>query len=91
MMVKLSLWIVWLIHRQKKKSSIIGVIFIKTAMKAEVDEKMSDGYDERLNALHPLGMGNPEDIANGIVYLLSDMSKWVTGITLSIDGGFTAQ
>ena len=31
--------------------------------------------------------GEPEDIANGIVYLLSDASSWVTGHTLVIDGG----
>jgi len=31
--------------------------------------------------------GEPEDIANGIVYLLSDASAWVTGHSLVIDGG----
>ncbi len=31
--------------------------------------------------------GEPEDIANGIVYLLSDASSWVTGHELVIDGG----
>ena len=32
--------------------------------------------------------GNPLDIADGIVYLLSDASSWVTGTSLVIDGGF---
>lgn len=40
---------------------------------------------------YPLGYGEPSDVANGIVYLLSDASKWVTGISLILDGGFTAQ
>lgn len=31
--------------------------------------------------------GQPEDVANGAVYLLSDASSWVTGINLTIDGG----
>lgn len=31
--------------------------------------------------------GTPEDVANGVVYLLSDASSWVTGINLAIDGG----
>lgn len=48
-------------------------------------------YNDRLNKLHPLGLGDAEDIAYGIAYLLSDMSKWVTGTILSVDGGFTAQ
>ncbi|MEG0890829.1 MAG: SDR family oxidoreductase [Bacteroidales bacterium] len=33
--------------------------------------------------------GNPEDIAYGIIYLLSNASSWVTGTTLVIDGGIT--
>ena len=40
----------------------------------------------------PLGhMGEPDDIAWGIVYLASDESKFVTGSELVIDGGYTAQ
>jgi 3(or 17)beta-hydroxysteroid dehydrogenase len=43
-------------------------------------------------ALHPLGhIGEPDDIANGILYLASDESKFVTGSELVIDGGYTAQ
>jgi len=38
---------------------------------------------------YPLGFGEPADIANGIVYFLSDASKWVTGTSLTIDGGIT--
>lgn len=33
--------------------------------------------------------GEPEDIANGIIYLLSDAASWVTGHALVIDGGIT--
>lgn len=45
-----------------------------------------------IEAKHPLGhMGEPDDIAWGIVYLASDESKFVTGSELVIDGGYTAQ
>lgn len=40
---------------------------------------------------YPLGFGEPIDVANAAIYLLSDASKWVTGSTLIIDGGFTIQ
>ena len=40
----------------------------------------------------PLGrMGQPEDIAAGILYLASDEMSFVTGAELVIDGGMTAQ
>jgi len=42
-------------------------------------------------ALHPLGhLGEPDDIAWGVVYLASEESKFVTGSELVIDGGYTA-
>ena len=48
-------------------------------------------YLETLNSLHPLGLGEADDIANAVAYLLSDMAKWVTGSVMNVDGGFTAQ
>lgn len=43
-------------------------------------------------ALHPLGhMGEPDDIAMGVVYLASDEAKFVTGAELVIDGGYTTR
>lgn len=44
-----------------------------------------------VDLLHPLGhMGEPDDIAWGVVYLASDESKFITGAQLVIDGGYTA-
>jgi NAD(P)-dependent dehydrogenase (short-subunit alcohol dehydrogenase family) len=46
---------------------------------------------EEVGKLHPLGhMGEPDDIAWGVVYLASEESKFVTGSELVIDGGYTA-
>ena len=44
-----------------------------------------------LEEQHLLGLGKPEDVANACIYLLSDASRWVTGINLVIDGGYTAR
>lgn len=39
---------------------------------------------------YPCGRyGQPEDVANGVIYLLSDASSWVTGTNLFIDGGLS--
>ncbi|PWR21112.1 glucose 1-dehydrogenase [Zavarzinia aquatilis] len=47
---------------------------------------------EGLVSLHPIGrLGVASDIANGILYLASDESSFMTGSELVIDGGYTAQ
>ncbi len=44
-----------------------------------------------LGKLHPVGrIGDPVDVAHGVLYLASDESKFVTGTELVIDGGYTA-
>jgi NAD(P)-dependent dehydrogenase (short-subunit alcohol dehydrogenase family) len=41
--------------------------------------------------LHPLGLGQPDDVAAAVVFLLSDEARWVTGTDLIIDGGYTSR
>jgi NAD(P)-dependent dehydrogenase (short-subunit alcohol dehydrogenase family) len=51
----------------------------------------SSNYSRMLSRI-PLGRyGEPEEIANGVLYLASDESGWVTGSELVMDGGWTAQ
>ena len=45
----------------------------------------------RIKSYHPLGLGHPEDVANACVFLLSDATRWITGTTLFVDGGYTAR
>jgi NAD(P)-dependent dehydrogenase (short-subunit alcohol dehydrogenase family) len=45
----------------------------------------------RLIKMHPLGrLGEPEDVARAVLFLASDDSAWITGISLLVDGGFSA-
>jgi len=37
------------------------------------------------------GLGVPEDIAGAALFLASDDASWVTGVTLPVEGGYTAQ
>ncbi len=48
--------------------------------------------EKEIVSMHPIGrIGKPEDIANAVLYLASHESDWVTGTSLIIDGGYTAQ
>ncbi|WP_208430685.1 SDR family oxidoreductase [Aeromicrobium yanjiei] len=50
----------------------------------------SDAYDATV-AKVPLGrLGTPDDIANAVVYLASDLAGYVTGTSLVVDGGLIA-
>ncbi|MFW5793821.1 MAG: SDR family NAD(P)-dependent oxidoreductase [Bacteroidota bacterium] len=51
-----------------------------------------EAFREQLDSRHPIGhVGEPDDIAYGVLYLASDESKFITGSELIIDGGYTAQ
>jgi NAD(P)-dependent dehydrogenase (short-subunit alcohol dehydrogenase family) len=46
---------------------------------------------DRLISMHPLGrLGEPEDVAMAVLFLASDESRWITGTSLVVDGGFSA-
>ncbi len=50
-----------------------------------------EAFRKALDSQHPIGhVGDPIDIAYGVLYLASDESKFVTGSELVIDGGYTA-
>ncbi|MHC4605790.1 MAG: 3-oxoacyl-[acyl-carrier-protein] reductase [Planctomycetota bacterium] len=60
--------------------------FIETEMTAKLDEKVK----EQLMAGVPLKrMGTPEDVASAVVFLASDLSAYITGQVLVVDGGMT--
>ena len=51
----------------------------------------SEKVKQRFEAMSPLGeLGEPNDIANGVLFLASDESKYMTGSELVIDAGYSA-
>jgi NAD(P)-dependent dehydrogenase (short-subunit alcohol dehydrogenase family) len=47
---------------------------------------------DAMNSLHPIGrVGQPEEIAAGVLWLCDPAASFVTGHVLALDGGFTAQ
>ncbi|NEW78679.1 MAG: 3-oxoacyl-[acyl-carrier-protein] reductase [Gelidibacter sp.] len=66
------------------RSNVIAPGFIETEMTANLPEETVKQWRDAI----PLKRGGtPEDIANACVFLASDMSSYITGQTLSVDGG----
>jgi len=58
--------------------------FIKTAMTDKIDDKFKDVIVSKI----PSGrLGDPEDIANAVLFLVSDQSNYINGETLHVNGG----
>lgn len=59
-------------------------------VKTRFAEKLYDGREEQVSAVYPLKrLGVPEDIGSAVAFLLSDDASWVTGQTVTLDGGVT--
>jgi len=72
---------------QKITVNCIQPGFIKSNML--IDGAISQEQIEEFSKIYPMGIGEPADIANACIYLLSDAAKWVTGSILTVDGGGT--
>jgi NAD(P)-dependent dehydrogenase (short-subunit alcohol dehydrogenase family) len=52
-------------------------------------EEMGMEHVDKLLSQHPLGFGEPRDVAYAIAFLLAETGRWITGSTLEIDGGYS--
>jgi len=69
------------------RSNSISPAFVKTPMLDNTAEKYSDEAVRKIEAQQLLGLGEPEDVANPVVFFLSDAAKWITASNLILGGG----
>lgn len=72
-------------RKVRVNSMVLGMVKTKFLKNFSLDEENFALDEEK----YPLGYGTPEDVSGGIVFLLSDESRWMTGTNLLMDGGRT--
>ena len=58
--------------------------FIRTAMTDKIDEKFKDIIISKIPSAR---LGEPDDIANAVLFFASDQSDYINGETLHVNGG----
>jgi NAD(P)-dependent dehydrogenase (short-subunit alcohol dehydrogenase family) len=64
---------------------------VRTPMSENLLQSLSNEARENIEKMHPLGIGTVEDVSSVCCFLLSDVSKWITGAAMVVDGGYSAQ
>jgi len=64
---------------------------VETAMHTRLTQGIPDAALQAYAERHPLGFGQPDDIAQVAAFLFSDAGRWVSGATWAVDGGYLAR
>ncbi len=79
------------LSRSNIRVNSISPAMVNTPILEKMFEDIGEEASSEIIKKHPLGIGEPKDVANACIFLLSDASRWVTGTNLVIDGGYSAQ
>lgn len=77
--------------RESIRVNCVAPAFVQSEMLEQLKSILTAEQFRAVEAAHPLGIGLPLDVAHSIAFLLADTSRWITGSTLVVDGGYTAQ
>lgn len=72
------------------RANVISPSFIQTDMLREMTALFPKERLDQQKKRQPLGLGSPQDVANAVAFLLSPESAFITGTSLTVDGGYTA-
>ena len=76
--------------RDGVRVNAVAPAMVDTPMSDQFRSILSEENFQKVIAMHPLGLGRPEDVAAAICFLLADTARWITGSVLCVDGGFLA-
>ncbi|HET6991085.1 MAG TPA: SDR family oxidoreductase [Bacteroidia bacterium] len=76
------------LNPQGIRANCISPAMVRTPMFDQAETEMSKEEMDKHIAKYPLGAGLPEDVANAAIFLLSPAARWITGINITLDGGY---
>ena|SRR5438874_1638693 len=66
----------------------VNCVSPSTILTERLQAMIPEDRNEQMTAMHPLGrLGTPEDVALATLFLASESSSWITGVTLDVAGG----
>lgn len=65
--------------------------FVRTPLFERTETLWDESQKKAVEDQHPLGFGQPEDIAHAAAFLLADTGRWITGSVMVVDGGYLAR
>lgn len=71
---------------RKIRCNCVAPTFVRTSMVDKTEETISTETLNMFEKMHPLGFGETTDVADSILFLLSDKAKWITGASLNMGG-----
>jgi NAD(P)-dependent dehydrogenase (short-subunit alcohol dehydrogenase family) len=75
---------------KKIRVNSISPGLVETKMSLQLLSQLNPEASQKVISSHPLGTGKALDIAYLSAFLMSDMSRWITGTNIIIDGGYSA-
>lgn len=77
--------------KRKFRVNAVSPGVVNTPMTQKLFSQIEEDNIERIKQMHPLDIGEVEDVVPMIAFLLSDNSRWITGQNIKIDGGYSIQ
>ena len=75
--------------KSKVRVNAIAPGFVKVGVGVDFAEKITSESLANYEQKYPLGIGYPTDISDMVEFLLSKKARWITGQTITVDGGIS--